>query len=654
MINIFGKKGNLGNIHDRFEFRHEQLHMAEFVLELLVDNQCGIVEAGTGVGKTLAYLVPAIIYCVENDKTLAISTETKALQKQLTDKDLPIVKALLDERGIKFKHSICMGSSNYACIRRFNILVTRGGFSGKELKHIETLSGFIDSRKVFSRFDVSLPDHIWNSISREPDSCGNYKCPHFNSCFFQQAKKEWADSDLLIMNHYLFFTNIAAQKTYLPLFDNVVFDEAHSLEEICANQMGFIVGENDLSGLIEDYFGSREKSALAAAINNDSLLNRTGEISKKVNLESAKYFESLRKSFSEKLSIRCNEPTGENAQPLIESLDSFLAVLGEISSKLQDENLTFEFDLFRSRIFQINENIKNFAYHGRESYVYWKEKQEGGLLGTLYLMGQPLDVSGILREEVNSFYDSVLYTSATLSINGNFDYVRDRLGIENCKELLLHSPFNFEKQAVLYVSRSEVEPNNPSYMEFLSSEINEIVESLNGNCLVLFTSYKTMGLVRQKLEIITGRNLHVQGDAPASVIMNNYINDSGSILMGTHSFWQGIDLAGELLKGVIITRLPFNVPDRPYIQARSETFSDRGLNPFYTYHVPEAILKFKQGFGRLIRSSSDRGVVAILDSRISKKNYGHLFISSIPSCKVVTSMTDLTSVIPELMEFDHD
>jgi ATP-dependent DNA helicase DinG len=285
--------------------------------------------------------------------------------------------------------------------------------------------------------------------------------------------------------------------------------------------------------------------------------------------------------------------------------------------------------------------------------VYWKEKQEGGLLGTMYLKGQPLDVSGILREDVNSFYDSVLYTSATLSINGGFDYVRERLGIENGKELLLNSPFDFNKQAVLYVSRSEIEPDNPSYMDYLSREIHGIVESLNGNCLVLFTSYKTMSLVRQKLEAITDRTMHVQGDAQASAIMNNYINDSGSILMGTHSFWQGIDLAGELLKGVIITRLPFNVPDRPYVQARAETFTGRGLNPFYTYHVPEAILKFKQGFGRLIRSSSDRGVVAILDSRISKKNYGQLFIKSIPSCKMVTSMEDLFTSIPKLMERDH-
>lgn len=645
MINIFGKDGILGNIHENFEFRNEQLQMAEFVYELFSENRSGIVEAGTGVGKTLAYLVPAIMYCMENNNILAISTETKALQKQLIDNDLPLVRAVLDEHGVKFKYSLCLGSSNYACMRRFSALVERGGFSKKDINHIESLSDKIHSRNVFSRFDISIPDYLWSSVSREPDTCSNYKCPYFSNCVFQLAKKEWSDSNLLVMNHYLFFTNISVQKTYLPLFDIVIFDEAHSIEDICADQMGFSINDTDLHELIKRYFSIQLRDKISEISNCKTIIKKAGKIAVRITGESETFFESMRNCLTDKTTARSITPPGNIAKDLIGLLDEFLFTLNEIAPKLETESMIFEFDLFRSKIFQFSENLKSFSFHSRDSYVYWMEKQDDALLGSVYLKGQPLDIDGILNSEVNSFYNSVLYTSATLSINGSFDYVRDRLGIENGRELLLKSPFNYKEQAVLYTSRSEIDPDNPLYIDNIARDIAIIVEALGGNCLVLFTSYWAMNRTREKLESMTQRTLHVQGDSPASVVLRNYIKDSGSILMGTNSFWQGIDLTGDLLKGVIITRLPFSVPDRPYIQARTEKFIEKGLNPFFAYQVPEAILKFKQGFGRLIRSGSDRGIVAVLDPRITKKKYGSSFINSIPQCDTVTSMDDLISRI---------
>ena len=645
MKKIFGKDGILGNIHQKFEFRNEQLQMAEFVYGLLFDNRSGIVEAGTGVGKTLAYLAPAIMHCMDNRKILAISTETKALQKQLIDNDLPLVRSVLDEHGVTFKYSLCLGSSNYACLRRFTLLVERGSFSKKDMNHIELLSEKIHSRTVFSRFDLSIPEYIWSSISREPDSCSNYKCPYFNICIFQLAKKEWAESNLLVMNHYLFFTNISVQKTYLPLFDVVIFDEAHSIVDICADQMGFSINDTEFNELIRGYFSSQHRDKIAELSKDKHLIKKAGDLAGRISVESESFFESMRNSLADKITARSIKPPGDQAKELIELLDEFLKTLNDIAPKLENESLVFEFDTFRSKIFQVSENLKSFAYHTRESYVYWKEKQDSALLGSIFLKGQPLDVAGILNTEVNSCYNSVLYTSATLSINGSFDYVRERIGIVNGKELLLHSPFNFKEQAVLYISRSEIEPDNPLYIDHIARDIAIIAETLGGNCLVLFTSYWAMSKTREKLETMINRTMHVQGDSPASVILGNYIKDTGSILMGTNSFWQGIDLTGDLLKGVIITRLPFSVPDRPYVQALTEKIIEKGLNPFYSYQVPEAILKFKQGFGRLIRSGTDRGVVAVLDPRITKKNYGNSFIKSIPECDIVTSMDDLISRI---------
>ena len=648
MISIFGTDGLLREIHHDFEFRPEQLEMAEFINETLSNNSPGIIEAGTGVGKTLAYLVPSILNCIQNGKKLAVTTETRALQKQLVDKDLPIVQNIFKSKGILFKYSLCLGSSNYPCSRRFQYLITRGGFNKQDTVIIDMLSSLITDKKRFSRLDISVPDRIWNEISREPDACANYKCPFFSSCSFQLEKKDWSQSDLLIMNHYLFFTNIASQKTYLPPIDAVIFDEAHSIEDICADQMGFSCSDILVREVMLYLIAPHSQKTLKAHLPVDRHLKAAVKTAQSITIESDRYFETMRNILSEKYSIRMKEITSDASLHLMELFHSYLLILNEISKDIKDENLLLEFDIHRSKVFQINENIKNFSCLSSNDFVYWIERQETDLLGKITIKGQSLDVSDIMYNEVVSFYDSAILTSATLSINGSFNYIKNRLGISECGELLLKSPFNYKKQVVMYLSNSSNEPSHPFYDEQISGEISSIIETVDGNCLILFTSYKSMNGVKSYLSQLTNRNMHIQGDGPASNVLSNYVSDSGSLLLGTHSFWQGIDLAGDLLRGVIITRLPFSVPDRPHIQARTERISERGENPFYNYHIPEAVLKFKQGFGRLIRSGNDRGIVAILDPRITTKSYGQLFLKSIPECTIVRSISDLKTTYEAL------
>lgn len=642
---IFGKDGALGDIHKRFEFRREQLTMADFVLEVFVEKSIGIVEAGTGIGKTLAYLFPASQYCIENGKILAVSTETRALQKQLIDREIPILEKVFAAKGLEFRHSVCLGSSNYVCAKKFSILASRGGISKKDLPIIDTIGRLLNEKVAFSRLDLSVSESIWQKIARESEGCENYKCTHYSACPFQKAKKEWSEANILTMNHYLFFSNIASQKTYLPIIDTVIFDEAHSLEEICADQCGFSVSGKELPELFDDLFNIHTVNKISGIVQTKKYWGKVVKLRETVLQENDVFFRTMMKLCRNRPYTLCRETLSDSAGKLIDALNSLIKITNDISEKLEEETLSFEIDLFRSKLFAISENLKTFAFHSRESYVYWIENEEPGSSSMVVIKARPLDVSEIMKREVNEFYESVLFTSATLSVNGTFNYITERLGIENHKQIILESPFDYKSQACLYITSTSIEPDNPDYAEYIAGEIYNISEIINGNCLVLFTSYKSLNQVKQILTTLTKRNIHAQGEFQTTSVLKNYLEDKGSLLMGTQSFWQGIDLPGDLLRGVIITRLPFSVPDRPQNIARSEKIESLGANSFYTYYIPEAILKFKQGFGRLIRSGADRGVVAVLDSRIAKKSYGSLFIHSIPQCMLARSVEELKKIL---------
>ena len=642
MKKIFGDAGNLSDIIPSYEFRKEQLLMADFIYERLFDSENGLIEAGTGTGKTLAYLAPALLYALEHDKKVAISTETKALQKQLLDKDIPIVKKILNDfYDMDFTYSLCLGGANYPCRKRYETAIKSGKLTPGAFKKLEPVELLFNKKRTFTRLDISLPGYIWNEINREGDSCNSYKCPFAAVCSYQLARKEWSQANMLVMNHYLFFTNIASGKTYLPPFDIAVFDEAHSIEEIAASQIGFKLGYNELLDIINRFFNDR-KNSLLNNVKNEKIAAAGIELIKNSIPKISGYFEKIRSlAPPQKNYLRLREPVPFGSEP-IGLLKEFMVLMAEADQEFDaDDPFLMEFDVARGKLFNSLENLNSFVYQTNEDYVYWVEREADAMLGDLYLRGQPINVAEIFNREIITCYDSSIFVSATLAVNEDFSYIVDRLGIENHQALPLKSSFDYRSQAVLYVARDIADPGIESYNLQASTEAAEIINHLRGNCLALFTSYRTLREVKTILADLIDYPIYSQDVLAPSDAFEKYVNDNNSVLMGTHSFWQGIDLPGDLLRGVILMKLPFAVPDSPPVEAKMERCAQAGKNPFTSLQVPEAVIRFKQGFGRLIRSSTDRGVVAVLDSRLLSKPYGKIFLKSIPECRVVYSLREL-------------
>jgi ATP-dependent DNA helicase DinG len=642
MKEIFSEDGILKNIYNRFEFRSEQLRMSEFILDTLADRKNGLIEAGTGVGKTLAYLIPSILYCLENKKRLAVSTETKALQKQLIDKEIPAARRALDLYcGSEFTFSLCLGSSNYPCRRRFEMLLSEGRFRKNEMPQIERLRERFAEGVVFTKFDVTVSSPLWERTAREADTCSTYRCPFAAACVFQKARKEWAQSDILILNHYLFYANIAAGKTYLPPIDVVVFDEAHSLEEIAAEQLGFAVSQVQLTEILARFHRKNKRNTLVARITKEALRQKAAAAISALGRPMADFFEGLRNMIpAEKTAARLTQSI-KGAEPLLSSLDGFFRLVEEMESEFEDDSSRMEYDIARARLFSFALDLRSSVFLDREEYVYWLERDEDALLGDIKIKGQPVDVAPMLEREIAGAYETSLYVSATLAVGGDFSYLAQRLGIPGFRSLLLQSPFDYKNQVVMFLAGDIEEPSERAYAENAASVSAEIISFLNGNCLMLFTSYRMMEEVRTRLAGRIDLPIFAQGEFPAVEVMERYLRTGNSVLMGTHSFWQGIDLPGDLLRGVIMMRLPFSVPDRPPVQARMEMMESRGLSSFYSYQVPAAVIRFRQGFGRLIRSKTDRGVIAVLDSRIVSRGYGRIFLQSVPECTMVRSIADM-------------
>jgi ATP-dependent DNA helicase DinG len=331
---------------------------------------------------------------------------------------------------------------------------------------------------------------------------------------------------------------------------------------------------------------------------------------------------------------------------LIELLKEYMAFLADADHDIDDDNpFRIEFDIARGKLFAYLEKLSLFIYQHNENYVYWIEREPETLSGDLYLRGQPVNISDIINKEIIKSYDSSIFVSATLAINGDFSFIIKRLGIENHKTLFLQSSFDYKSQVLFYIAKDIADPGKDEYNEQASAIAAEIINTLNGNCLMLFTSYKTLREVRSIIGRLIDFTVYSQDVLAATEAVDRYVNDNNTVLMGTHSFWQGLDLYGDLVRGVIMMKLPFNVPDSPPVEAKMELMAAAGESPFYGYQVPEAVIRFKQGFGRLIRSGTDRGIVAVLDSRVLSKPYGKVFLKSIPECTVVYSLQEMREAL---------
>ncbi len=643
MKDIFGPGGHLDTQLNEYEFRESQMLMASFIHERLHHLENGIVEAGTGTGKTMAYLIPALRYAAEADKKIAITTETRALQKQLVEKDIPLVQKIFRENlCADFRYSICFGSSNYPCRKRFERALRKGEFDRGDMEYMKHVAELFRAKKIFTWFEADVPSRIWDEISRDPEVCDQQRCQFSGQCQFQAARREWAQADLLVMNHYLFFSNVGSGKSYLPVSDVVIFDEAHSVEQIASKQLGFSIDYDMLLNLLQRFFQRGRRGIINSFTSHDLRQEAMLEL-ETVAKKGQVFFEKIKALFiNERETVRRIIVPLDFGDELHGAIEKFLVVVAKGEGDLDEDELRIEYEPAKSRLSAFSESLKAFVNVLIPDFVYWIERSSSDLLGNVSLTGRPLNIDLIMKQEVYSFYESSVFVSATLSVKNDFSFFSATTGFENGTGIVLDSPFNYREQMLVYLGADLPSPEDDRYPEAAAKACAQIINILSGRCLILFTSYSMLRTVRTMLEKLTRCAIYSQDSMTASKALGMYIDHPDSVLMGTHSYWQGIDLPGDLVRGVIIMRLPFAVPDTPIMEAKFERLKNEGKNPFVYLQIPEAVLKMKQGAGRLIRRGSDRGIVAILDSRIRTKSYGSIFTDSLPVCEKVSSLKELT------------
>ncbi|HXN27011.1 MAG TPA: ATP-dependent DNA helicase [Candidatus Acidoferrales bacterium] len=626
---IFGPGGLLESRHPGYEFRSSQLAMAEIVDEAFQKHQHAIIEAGTGTGKTLAYLIPAI----RSGRRVVISTATKSLQEQLFDKDVPFLQKHF---APNLKAALMKGRNNFLC--RQKVHQFEGPALLKGIDEVDWFAQIRDWEKLTETGDRSeltfLPDdaELWHRIDARSDLCTGQKCPEFARCFLTAMKQRAQEADLIIVNHHLFFADLAIRQddfgSILPEYSAVVFDEAHEIEDVASDYFGRRVSSYQFEEMVRDTEAMLRLLKIEAAPLRKHLL--------RVRERARAFFEHFperegrypfgtaeRKSFLEK-----NHEAFEDLSAAVKRIETELSVL----NPKPEEVVTLArrgADLRREFEFLLESEEK--------SYVYWYERRGKGIV----LTATPIDVSEILREKLFDQFDTVVLTSATLAVGGRFDFLKQRLGVQPAKEKVLPPEFDFHDQALLYIPKDMPDVRHESFSRRAALEITKLLEISKGRAFCLFTSYAQM---RGVYELASGRipfPMLLQGTAPKSILLERFRSTPHAVLFATASFWQGVDVPGTQLSCVIIDKLPFAVPSDPIVAARVRALQEDGRNPFAEYQVPEAVLALKQGFGRLIRSKTDRGILAILDNRISRMQYGRIFLESLPD---YTTTQDIAEV----------
>jgi ATP-dependent DNA helicase DinG len=585
--NLFSAKGTLSHHLPAFEERSAQLHMAEEIAKGYLENRITLIEAGTGIGKSLAYLAPAILWAIrEKEKTL-ISTHTIALQEQLVEKDLPLLLKIL---GVELKATLVKGMNNYLCLLKY-----------EELEEVSPrLEAWVETTKEGSRSDItfSLPSGTWEKIGAETHRCTGAKCSHFRKCFFFKARKKLEESQLLIVNHHLLLSDLSSEKekSVLPDINRLILDEAHHLEEIA---LGLFTKQADKMGLLH-------------LLEHPSVTNRELVVPKIMHAFSLIKIDVPLLRIREDFSKEIQEAFSELSKALLRLVESI------------DEKEIF-FPLKRqTEVLSIF-----FQESSKPSRVRWIEK----IGNNLVCKEADLDVSSVLRENLFDRFSSTSLCSATLASNRSFSFIRHRLGIEDAQERIFDSPFDFQNRVLLAVPSDMPDPIHPDFSIEASKIIAEGLKISKGSAFVLFTSYEMLNECYENLK--DQFSILRQGDAARSVLIEKFREKNGNILFGTDSFWEGVDVAGEALRFVILVKIPFKVPDDPLIEARNELLEKEGKNPFMHYLLPQAALKFKQGFGRLMRKKDDYGCVLCLDRRLITKGYGKVILQSLPTCQTL-------------------
>jgi len=642
---ILGKRGIVAQHLEHYEERKEQIQMAMEVERAIDEGEHLIVEAGTGVGKSLAYLIPFICWAVKENRRVVVSTYTKTLQEQLIKKDLPFLKEAL---GLDFHFTLAMGGENYLCLRRlaqtrfYGLLDAR-----KEVKELETIFQNQPHLKTGLKSELSFEPsgRIWNKVCRQADLCLGKRCPYYRDCYYMKAKKEEQKSQILVVNHHLFFAHLASGEKVLPPFEAVVFDEAHTLEDVATSFLGIKVFSGQITNILNGLFNPRTQRGFLLRISNLKEEKRTflEKLVDEARMANDLFFSRLREKLSfEALKQRIKE---KDFLPnlLNEPISNLTSELDSLLDENRGEEEALELSFYIARCMEIRDNLRTILDQERRDYVYWAEifSTEGA---NYALCAAPINVAEELKIRVFDKIKIVALTSATLATNKSFSYIRKRIGLDDGRELLLSSPFDYSSQAIIYIPPQMPEPWEESHLYFskVVEEAKKILRITEGSTFILFTSFQMLNQVYEELKRdLDGFNILRQGDMPRYQLLENFKRKRGSVLLGTNTFWQGVDVPGEALRCVIIAKLPFAVPSDPVIEAKIEFLRSKGENPFLSYQVPQAIILLKQGFGRLIRSKEDKGVVAILDPRLRTRYYGRLFLNSLPQCRMTSSLAEV-------------
>jgi ATP-dependent DNA helicase DinG len=652
LYQFFAPGGVLSRTHPAYEFRRGQLQMAQAVEQALAEKRHLIVEAGTGTGKTLAYLRPVI----RSGKRVIISTGTKNLQEQLFYKDVPFLEQALYGENSGSRLSICYmkGRNNYLCRKKLYELTDQPVLSGlEEIEQYRAIAAWEKTTGTGDRAELAeLPEAslLWHKLDARADACIGQKCSEWERCFITEMRRKAMESDIIIVNHHLFFADLAIKLQaegapdagVLPEAAAVVFDEAHELEDVAGNYFGISVSNLRMEELARDVENAlqhyrRMSAALSGALG--SLRERSQFFFSLLPPGEGRFAFESRREFLE-----------ENGDEFVALNQALTRLAGELQGLPQKPEEVFNF-VRRAQEIQVQ---LGFAMEAEDrNTVFWIERR-GGQFGArgaskagetsgrgrqnVFLQATPIDVGPILRECLWSKLECAVLTSATLAVGGGFEYIRQRLGLEHAREAVVPSHFDYESQALLYVPPDLPDPRTPQFTVKAAERIRRLLEITRGRAFVLFTSYAQMNDIYRRLLGEVEFPILRQGDAPKTALLEEFRLTPNAVLFATSSFWQGVDVQGEQLSCVIIDRLPFAVPSDPVVAARVKAIDADGGNAFFQYQVPAAVITLKQGFGRLIRSLRDRGLLVLLDNRILKKQYGRVFVDSLPNYKKTTDL----------------
>ncbi|HJT28059.1 MAG TPA: helicase C-terminal domain-containing protein [Pyrinomonadaceae bacterium] len=647
MLEVFGPDGLIAAAHPEYEYRPGQMEMARAVMRAFEEKRHLIVEAGTGTGKTLAYLVPAVAAALGGNGRVIVSTGTKNLQEQLMEKDIPFLQSVLPK---PFSATYMKGRNNYLCLNRLARAQSAPVLEGlDEVDYFEEVSQWSRETEIGDRAELSnLPEFLsfWRHIDARSESCLGQKCPDYDACFITRMRNRAQEADIIVVNHHLFFADLSLRNgnygSVLPDYTAVILDEAHLVEEVASEYFGAQVSNYEIDDLVRDL----GMLTIEEAEVDQELTHSVARMSRFAD----NFFMGFRDGRGEdgrypiipgtfarrKLSGDMEAtPLGELYMALEGAIARTETTLDALKEKTPDvENLI-------RRLREIRFELEFIVTGTDKKFVYWLERRNRGV----FLRASPIDVAGLLQDKLFEEVPTVVLTSATLSSGGNFSFIRERLGLDTADDLIASTSFDYESQAILYLPSKMPDPRDRNWGLAAADEVIRILNATEGRAFVLSTSLAGMQSLFENVWAEIDYPCLVQGSASKGQLLKKFRETPNAVLFATSSFWQGVDVRGDQLSCVIIDKLPFAVPTDPIVAARQRSIEDSGGSSFYEYSVPQAIIALKQGLGRLIRSTTDRGVLAILDPRLRTKGYGRTFLQSLPPCRVTSRIDDLASIL---------